>query len=123
MRLSTFFKFMVFVTMLSLIYINLQMQIYDLAYQGKQKEGQIIKISEENGNVTYNILRIKSSNNLGTYLLDERSDMRFLDDSKIVELETGAVAEEVLASGPIKKTNNILSFLNLPLQAEAKPQE
>ena len=125
MKISKFFKGMVMVTSLSLIYIHMQMQIFDLAYQAKKKEQFIKKLSEENGNLNYNILKLKSSHNLGSKLLSEKSDMRFMDNTQVVRLESPLPARtsNVVVAAVEKRINPILSFLSLKSQAEAKPQE
>ena len=125
MKISKIFKGMVMLTSLSLIYIHMQMQIFDSAYQAKKREQFIKKLSEENGNLTYNILKLKSSHNLGNKLLSEKSDMKFMDNAQIVRLESPppARSNNVSISAVEKKVNPILSFLSLKSQAEAKPQE
>ena len=91
MKLLNFIKLMGMLTIVALIYINLQMQIFDLAYQGKIKEKSIRDLSDENGRIKYNILSLQSSNNLGVKLLKEQSGMRFLDNDNIVKLITTEV--------------------------------
>lgn len=126
MKFAQFIKTMGTVTALCLIYIHMQMQIFDLAYQGKVKEQKIRKLNEDNGNATYSILKLKSAHNLGDQLLSENSGMQFLDESRIVKLEApGAPAQQpvVLSAVSSRKTNPVLSFFSLRSQAEAKPQE
>lgn len=116
MRLSKFIKFMLLVTVLSLIYIHMQMQIFDLAYKGKRKEKKIINLSENNNMLTYNILQLKSACHLGLNLLEENSGLQFSDNNSIVHLmtpEAMSAEEEILAASiSPKKTNPILSFLS-----------
>ena len=125
MKISKICKSMVMLTSLSLIYIHMQMQIFDSAYQAKKREQFIKRLSEENGNLTYNILKLKSSHNLGNKLLSEKSDMKFMDHTQIVRLESPQPARvnTVVITAVEKKTNPILSFLSLKSQAEAKPQD
>ncbi|MFA5088455.1 MAG: hypothetical protein WC552_05410 [Candidatus Omnitrophota bacterium] len=127
MRLSQLVKAMVFITVLSLIYIHMQMNILDLAYQGKIKEKIVRQLNEDNGLATYNILKLKSVNNLGDQLLDEKSGLCFLDNTNIVELKTteesGQEQKLALAAKSVKKTNMLLNFFSLKSQAEARPQE
>ena len=125
MKLSQFFKLVVAVTFLSLIYIHMQMKIFDLAYQAKKREQLVRKLNEVHGNLTYNILKLKSAHNLGYKLLAENSNMQFLDNSQIVKIETPRLVktESVALSAAKRKANPILSFLSLRSQAEAKPQE
>lgn len=125
MRLSSSLKCMSFVTLLALIYIHMQMQIIDLAYQGKRKEKDIIKLVEENGMVSYNILALKSSNNLGRKLLAKDSDLRFRDRGSVVELAVAdpeAGQPRILTASQSKPTNPILNFF-LRSEAEARAQE
>ena len=75
-------------TALALVYIHMQMQIIDLAYRGKAKENQIRKLVEQNGNMSYTILTLKSANNLGYKMLAENSDMQFADQGDIVRIAT-----------------------------------
>ena len=118
---------MAVLTILALIYIHMQMKIFDLAYQVKKREQLIRKLNEHHGNLTYNILKLKSAHNLGYKLLAENSHMQFMDNSQIVKVETPQrfvkVPEVALSSAAKKKANPILSFLSLRSQAEAKPQE
>ena len=114
-------------TVLSLVYINLQMQIFDLAYQAKKKEKEIHRLADENGGVTYNILNLKSANHLGVKLLSQDSNMQFLDHASIVWLIT---PQSILKNyGPVvankaeKKPNMLMNLFSLRSQAEAKPIE
>lgn len=116
---------MVVLTSFALIYIHLQMQIFDLAYQGKNKEKEIRKLIDDNGNVTYNILKLKSSNNLGEKLLGEQSQLQFMDNAQVVTLAMPQSMQEentlVLSSAPEKKSNFLENLFSLKSQAEAKP--
>ncbi|OGX09054.1 MAG: hypothetical protein A2Z88_08020 [Omnitrophica WOR_2 bacterium GWA2_47_8] len=117
---------MFFVTLLSLIYINMQMQIYDLAYKGKIREGIVKQLKESNGISTYNILKLKSANNLGCLLLDENSEMKFLDKSQIIRLPVAAQRKNnnnvALAKEQENKFNSWLNIFSLKSEAEARPQ-
>jgi len=127
MKLSKLIKMMVFITVLSLVYIHMQMQIFDLAYQGKNKEKFIRQLREVNGNYTYDILKLKSAMNLGDKLLDENSDLKFLDKTNVVKFQMYEKSvdqrEKVLLSKPVQKPNLLLSIFSLSSQAEARPQE
>lgn len=129
MQLSQFIKGMVLLTSLCLIYIHLQMQILDLAYQGKSKEQTIKKLSEDNGNMTYKILKLQSAHHLGDKLLSEGSAMQFVGETQIVKLPalaaTPATEETALISFPQRSSprNPLLNFFAIRSQAEAKPQE
>ena len=45
MKVSAFLKVMCIITTMGVLYINLQMSIYDRAYQGKSKEDRIVKLA------------------------------------------------------------------------------
>ena len=126
MRLTKFFKIIGIVTTLSLVYIHLQMQIIDLAYQGKSKEQKIRQLIEQNGNVTYSIFTQKSANNLGIKMLAENSDMHFVDSNNIVPISTSEefLDNELLSQQvePQAKSNSLLSLLSFGSQAEARQQ-
>ena len=114
------------VTSFALVYIHLQMKIFDLAYQGKNKEKEIRKLVDDNGNVTYNILKLKSSNHLGEKLLGEESQLQFLDHARVIQLPVVQPKDEntiVLAEKAEKKTNFLTNLFTLKSQAEARPLE
>ncbi len=127
MKLLKFVKWVLMVTSLALIYTHLQMQIFDLAYQGKIKEKKIQELADKNGRIRYNILSLKSSTNLGIKLLKEDSSMKFMDNDKIVRI---ASPERLVATNNlntqknlVKQPNSWLNFLSLRSQAEAKQVE
>ena len=125
MKLLKFFKSMIVLTALSVIYINLQMQIFDLAYQAKKKEKEIHRLIDHNANFTYHILTLKSANHLGVTLLTEKSDMQFVDNRNVVNLQTPVLkAVHVTRPQRVEKKPNLLANLfSLKSQAEAKPIE
>lgn len=124
MKLTKFLKGMAIVTIFSVIYINLQVQIYDFAYQAKKKEKDIRRLVDHNGNVTYNILKLKSANHLGVKLLAENSNMQFMDSSNVVQLESHISLKKeqrpAASSKTEKKPNVLASIFSLRSQAEAK---
>lgn len=127
MKFTKFLKGMAIVTMVSIIYINLQVQIYDFAYQVKRKEKDIRRLVDHNGNVTYRILKLKSANHLGVKLLAENSNMQFMDSRNIVKLETHAATKKGPSQGMPRNIDNIekkphvwAGIFTLKSQAEAK---
>jgi len=95
--MANFLKGMAVVTVMALLYIHLQMNIYALAYQGKKREVKIEKLAEHNDMVKNDILRLKSSNNIGRELLSKEKAYKFVSRSNVVEVETSG-AVETLAS-------------------------
>jgi hypothetical protein len=108
---------------LSLVYIHMQMQIIDLAYQGKYKEQEMRQVMEMNGNLQYAILSMKSSHHLGGTLLTENSDMQFADPKNIMQVSflPEGLGEEQSAVEP--RSNPLLNLLSFATEAEAKGQE
>ena len=127
MKLFKFLRTMVVITLLSLVYINLQMQIFDLAYEGKRKEKEIRRLNDNNSQLTYHILTLKSANHLGDKLLTQDTPMQFLDTSRIVRLETPKSTQRqgktISPSKPENTLRTLLSLFSLKSQAEAKPIE
>jgi hypothetical protein len=126
MKLSRFLLVMIFATIVSLVYIQLQVQIYDLAYRGKSKEHQMRKLMDENSHVTYRICLLKSANHLGVKLLTEDSQMCFLDNRNVVQVKTSVPSQEgTMGLASLPKTESGIKFLqnifSLKSQAEAKP--
>ncbi len=127
MRPFKFLRTIVGITLLSLIYINLQMQIFDLAYEGKRKEKEIRRLHDHNSQLTYHILNLKSANHLGDKLLTQDARMQFLDINHIVRLENPSRTKEPRRIAGISKSENtfknLWGFFSLRSQAEAKPIE
>lgn len=125
MKLSRFFQVMLTVTILSLAYIHMQMQIFDLAYQGKAKEHRVTELLEDNGRIAFHILQLKSSNHLGGKLLADGSSMQFRDNGQVIQLVTSEFIpeEEVLIAVEQKSTNPFLSFFSVKAEAEVRTQE
>ena len=119
MKLTKFFQAMIFTTMMALIYIHLQMKIFDLAYQGKSREQRIQELSDENRTSTYHILSLQSASSLGHQLLDEKSVLQFANSDQISTLATlpAATTDQRLAfnikdKAVVNPLTGILSFMN-----------
>jgi len=127
MKLSKILQLLSIVTILSLIYIHMQMQIIQLAYEGKVKEKRIIDLKEDNGMMAYNISRLKSANHLGGRLLSEHSGLKFRDNGSIVQLVTAGwqseVEDDVAKENAQKKITPLMKFFSMLSQAEARTTE
>ena len=86
MSLKTWAQIMGFATMTALIYINMQTQIVDLAYKGKDKQKNIHTLMETNGSLTHQILTLKSANNLGNRLLEKDGTLQFMGQDRVMTL-------------------------------------
>ena len=124
MKLTKFLKGMGMITILSVIYINLQVQIYDFAYQAKRKEKDLRRLVDHNGNMTYGILKLKSANHLGVKMLTESSTMQFMDSNNVIKIETNIPIRKEQGPAVVpnveKKPNILASIFSLRTQAEAK---
>lgn len=122
MRLVYFVKITFFVTVLMVVYINMQMKIFDLAYAGKFKEQQIRTLIEDNGSETYRILKLKSANNLGVEMLTQNKDMQFVDPQNVIAIAASLQEDEAIQIGlqqQISTKDKWLSFLTSVKTAEA----
>ena len=114
MSLKVYFKIAAFVTIVALLYIHMQMKIFELAYNGKDKEKVIHELSDTNGALTHQILTLKSANNLGNQLLDHDNSLQFMDQERVMTVRTSAGAMQHLGSPKPKVVNpvwNLFSFL------------
>lgn len=126
MKLKNIMLGIFLITAISLIYIQMQVTIYDLAYQGKVQENKVFDLSDDNNHVSYNIAKLKSTNHLGDYVFDDRSDLIFLDRDHIVNLRTSSdfFDEPRLALNKEPKTEKIgllARIFSLKSEAEAGP--
>ena len=112
MRLSRSIQTMMTVTLLSLIYIHMQMNIIALAYDGKKKEQEIISLSERNGVLAYEILSLKSASKLGEKVLGNQSSLKFCDTTNVIQLVTAKPSDAGSSEATVKapRVNPILSF-------------
>ena len=95
--MGNFLKGMAVVTVMALLYIHLQMNIYALAYQGKKKEVHFEQLAESNASVKNDILRLKSSDNIGRELLSKEKEYHFASRRNVVEVESQGAVEGLAA--------------------------
>ncbi|MBF0485751.1 MAG: hypothetical protein HQL16_04465 [Candidatus Omnitrophica bacterium] len=110
MKISFFLKVMFVVTFMAVLYIHLQMKIYDFAYQGKVKQQRIEQLAEVNGRVHNDILRLQSSDNIGRELLgNQDSKFQFASRSRVIEVASeNTTLPEMIAHGA-QSTGGFLS--------------
>ena len=115
MSLFKFMKAVIFITILALIYIHMQLQIIALAYEGKKREQEIVSISERNGVLAYEILSLKSANNLGEKVLGNQTRLKFRDNENVVNIVTAKpeVTKDIaLANVKTSKGNPLLNLFS-----------
>ena len=127
MQLWRFIKCMFGLTVLALIYIHMQMNIFSLAYTGKQKEQHITQLKEQNTRVEANIFELKSASYIGRKLLNKGVELKFCDGQSVVQLpgvKTSA-GETQLAASQTGTTNPFSKLLawRFPREAQAKEQK
>ena len=115
MSLKTYFKIAVFATIMSLLYIHMQMKIFELAYKGKDKEKIIHELADTNGTLTHQILTLKSANNLGNQLLEKENSLQFMSRDHVMTVVTTAASNLHRLPAPKARAENpvwnLFSFL------------
>jgi hypothetical protein len=90
----------------------MQTKIFELSYNGKDKEKIIHELNDSNGVLSHQILTLESANNLGNQLLDHDNSLQFMDNERVVTVPTPAMQH--LAGPKPKVANpvwNLFSFL------------
>ena len=114
MSLKVYFKVASFVTIMALLYIHMQMRIFELSYNGKDKEKIIHELNDSNGALSHQILTLESANNLGTQLLDRDNSLQFKDQERVMQVRTSPGAMQHLIQPKAKIDSpfwNLFSFL------------
>jgi len=89
------------------------MKIVDLAYSNDAKEHEIMALNEENGDINYKILTLKSAKNIGSKIINGQSNLKFTDSERIVYLdlnEQSAKNKKTAAGQSNKKQVSTLSI-------------
>ena len=114
MALKVYFKIASFTTIMALLYIHMQMNIFELSYKGKDKEKIIHELNDSNGALSHQILTLKSANNLGSQLLDHDNSLQFMDNQRVMTVRTSAGGMQHLVKPQAHVQNpfwNLFSFL------------
>lgn len=110
-----------FLTLMALIYISMQMQILSLAYEGKAQEKKIQQLIENNSNVTYEIMVMKSANHIGSQLLAADPSLDFADETAVIEIAAPIVEQyEVEEGAAVNKEETLFSRLLSFASSEAQ---
>ena len=124
MPLTRILKILALLTTVSLVYIQMHMDIIEMAYQGKKQEATIRRLKEDRQLLTFAIQNLKSAHHIGAQLLAKDSDMEFVSPKDVVEIslpvETQDKTFEKLASSEESTGQKILSWLSLTRSAEAR---
>ncbi|MCX5681272.1 MAG: hypothetical protein NT079_03205 [Candidatus Omnitrophica bacterium] len=87
MSLKKFFPLSIIITICALFYIQMQVTIYDFAYQGKMTEDKVVKLIDGNTNRALNIAKLRSARCLGDWFFHENADVYFANRNNIVRVE------------------------------------
>ncbi|MDP3142653.1 MAG: hypothetical protein Q8N14_01715 [Candidatus Omnitrophota bacterium] len=125
MRLVKFIPVVGLVTIIALIYVQLQVQIYEYAYKGKRKEIALKELLDRKSNTMYNINSLESVQYLGTRLLSQDYNLQFAGKEQVVKLTVPMQLAESINPAfnrPENRRVNLLANLfTLKSQAEARP--
>lgn len=113
MSLKVYFKVAAFATIMALLYIHMQMKIFELSYNGKDKEKIIHELNDSNGALSHQILTLKSANNLGNQLLDrDNNNLQFMDNERVMTVSTVRMQRMVSPKEKVASPFwNLFSFL------------
>ena len=127
MSFKRFIKLLVCTTTILLLYIHLQMNIFALGYHTQISQKKIQELIDVNGRLTYQILSLKSASNLGKEILDDQSDLQFVEQDNILRLSTPTPASpKPPLQAPLKITSKAVDKLSkafswfIPQTAEAQ---
>ena len=122
MSLKFWVKLMFFLTSMALIYTHMQMQIFDLAYKGKDRERYIHDLKDKNGVLTHQVLTLKSANHLGNQLLEKDSNLQFMSYEHVLTMTgpTQNARQRTAAQIKGKTENSMWNFLSFLAPQEAK---
>src|SRR5258708_702038 len=123
MSLKVYFKFAAFTTIMALLYIHMQMKIFELSYNGKDKEKIIHELNDSNGALSHQILTLRSANNLGNQLLDHDNSLQFMDNERVMTVTTSARGMQHLAQPKTRAVNPMWSLFSFLGAQEAKAWE
>ena len=107
-----------------LLYIHMQMKIFELSYNGKDKEKIIHELNDSNGALSHQILTLKSANNLGNQLLDhDNNNLQFMDKERVMTVSASAGGMQRLVKPQAKIVNPIWNLFSFLGAQEAKAWE
>ena len=109
-------------TIMCLFYIHMQMRIFELSYNGKDKEKIIHELNDSNGALSHQILTLESANNLGNQLLDHDNSLQFMDNERVMTVPTSGTMQH-LVQPKAKVVNPIWNLFSFLGAQEAKAWE
>ena len=112
------FVFLTFIaTVLALVYVYQQTEIFRLGYQGQKDLEQFQALLDTNANLRYTFKRKTSLVSIGNKI-SGKSDFMMPENYCLVRLESPAVAARV--GRPVKRETMVSRLFGIKRQAEAK---
>lgn len=124
MKLSRFICLIAFITLTCIIYVQLQVQIFEFAYTGKKRELACKDLLDRKSTLMYNISQLESAQNIGNSLLSRDQNLQFSDRSQIakidlpIQLASGFNREAKLEN---RKPSFLSNLFSLKAEAQARP--
>lgn len=115
---------MIMVTIISLLYVQMQVVIFQSAYAANDKESQLRDLLDTKTVLVYNIDRLESAQNIGNKMLCSKAELQFTAEEQISSLKLPAqLAKSWNANSAAQQRRpryNLVALLfNLGSQAEA----
>jgi hypothetical protein len=123
MRLPRFFSLLIIATVISLIYVQLQVEIFREAYTGSLNESRLHELLDDNSVLRYNITQLTSAQHVGDKLLSQELNLEFAQAAQISEVRIPFQVAGNLNSQGKKEPNFFAKIFSLKAQAEAKQLE
>ncbi|MFZ5799868.1 MAG: hypothetical protein ACOY3D_00595 [Candidatus Omnitrophota bacterium] len=126
MRLFKFLLLVGLLTTIALIYVQLQVEIYEYAYQGKRKENALKELLDRQHHLMYNINNLESVQHIGSRLLSQKEyNLQFAGKEQVVKISAPLqLAKEMYPAENIlggRRPGFLANLFTLKSQAEAKP--
>jgi hypothetical protein len=120
MRLTKILVILFSITLIALIYIFQQTEIFQLAYAASKQEMRLKELLDKNNLLRYNINTISSLSYLESSLLS-KADFQLPAQAQMVKLQTPPKERITVARAGAKgrKRNLVFNFFNIVPQAEA----
>lgn len=118
MRVSRFLSIIGFITLLSLLYVYQQTEIFRLAYAGQKKESAFTELLDKNTILRYNIGRNASLVHIASKI-SASADFQMPDSYRLVRLRSSRQGFR-LAEESVNKETLLSRLFGIKRQAEAK---
>lgn len=119
MKIYRFSVFLIFVTLVALLYVHQQVQLLDISYRINSKEREIARLLDQNRILVYNATRLKSSVYLDKKFLSEK-DYLIPQQWQVVKVERQKKAQQPVVTARLeKRPSRILKIFGRPREAMA----